>query len=190
MAISRPVPMKTNPTTERRQGPRAAPKSDAGGPPVPTKTAPANGPPKTVLTGRTAVDDRALKEMLARWENNQGKWHLVGRASMGPGQLVIDDPAYTVARQEAVEPPEFTYDDCCQPYAGDPGYLNDAKQHKFRLGHPGAGICIHPPYGDGRVNVYARLTKHGTVTAVFFSFHEDLPPGFKALAPQPATTAT
>lgn len=93
------------------------------------------------------------------------KWKMIGVCAMDTARLLIADPCYVIDDKRDKRGSQEIND-----YMKFTSAEEEHFEIPFRMGHAGAGIMIHSPYGDGSVNVYGLIQENGSVSAVFFSF--------------------
>lgn len=107
----------------------------------------------------------------------QTRWEIVGQCGMDTARLLIADPCYIVPPAGAQRDREINDYDALSPMTGwKDGVCTSHAQINYKRGHPGAGLLIDSPHGDGTVTIYAKLDAKNRVRAVFFSFDGEKPP--------------
>lgn len=121
---------------------------------------------------RKSEIEKHFQDVLAA---RQTRWKKIGIAAMDTACLLISDPCYSLPYGRNSEEKDFEITDRKKVYntMGEDGHFG---QIKFIGGHDGAGIVIHSPFGDGVVDVWAKLDAKDRVRSVFFSFDNEKPP--------------
>lgn len=88
-------------------------------------------------------------------------WELAGEIGVDAGLCWIGDPCYCVT-PDAREHPANTWSDFCNKL-NEMGRAEPSYQFRYKLGHPGLGVCVSTGWGDGHYPVYIRRNDQGRV---------------------------
>jgi len=97
-------------------------------------------------------------------------WKKVGICAMDTAGLLIADPCYVI-NQKGRKPEDLAINDYNKWITSK----EEITTLNFKKGHEGAGLIFHSPYGDGTVEVWAKIDENGRVRSVFFSFDGEKP---------------
>lgn len=104
-------------------------------------------------------------------------WRILGICGMDTARLLIADPCYVLP--PASDPNHECEIDDYSALTPLTGWKNEkcvpSAQINYKRGHPGAGILIDSPDGDGTVTIYGKVDANNHIRAVFFSFDGEVP---------------